>query len=110
MLPRRNKRAIDLGHASEAEPDAQEEKKEQDGPDDASGFAGPAPPAAGYMTVAAFVRVFRIDCAKDLSADGKAVAQMCRHRKLIIKKVADARWGQVNAYPIAVLKEHFEVQ
>jgi hypothetical protein len=68
-----------------------------------------------HMAVAAFVRKFKDQMPgpiafTDFGAHGKAIARLSRERGIEIKKVEDARFGEVNAYSIELMKTYFKVK
>jgi hypothetical protein len=65
-------------------------------------------PRLSYMTTAAFVKLRKLKLAQvDMSRAGKRIADLCRLRKLEIRKTEDERFGMVNSYPVVILEEFF---
>ncbi len=74
-------------------------------------FLPEEPAELKYMTVVGFVSLYHLSIPqKDLSAHGKFLSRHCKEHNLPLKPIADARWGKVNAYPLDVLKKHFNVK
>lgn len=61
-----------------------------------------------YFTIAAYAAFIKVSVnnkkAKEL---GYLASKLCRERNLSIEKVPDNRWGNVNSYPLSILKEVF---
>lgn len=71
--------------------------------------------AVTHMAVAAFIKQFKDHLPAPIAASsfgehGKAIARLSRQRGFEIKKVPDARWGEVNAYSIELMKAYFQVK
>lgn len=61
-------------------------------------------------TVKAFCKMHTIPCPLRLAkVYGKDLAAMCREQHLIIGRVSDEVYGQVNSYPIRLMMEYFEL-
>jgi hypothetical protein len=72
--------------------------------------SSPAPCGLTHMAVAGFLKLRGLKVpAAQLSGAGKQISAICRQRKIEIRQVEDARYGTVNAYPIAILEEFFRV-
>lgn len=66
--------------------------------------------STGYTTVKAFCKMHTIPCPLRLAkVYGKDLTAMCREQNLIIGKVSDEVYGQVNSYPIRLMMEYFEL-
>ncbi len=66
--------------------------------------------STGYTTVKAFCKMHTIPCPLRLAkVYGKDLSAMCREQDLIIGRVSDEVYGQVNSYPISLMLEYFEL-
>ena len=61
-------------------------------------------PKKGYLTILAYCNKngFHLT-TKEAAQFGRELGKHCRENDIPILKVTDARWGEVNSYPIAVL-------
>jgi len=66
--------------------------------------------STGYTTVKSFCKMHTIPCPLRLAkVYGKDLSAMCREQNLIIGRVSDEVYGQVNSYPISLMLEYFEL-
>lgn len=63
----------------------------------------------GYYTVTAYANIMglNLDAAAAIAC-GKRLSGLCRERGAVIRSEPDARYGSVNAYPLAIFLEHFK--
>jgi phage anti-repressor protein len=61
-----------------------------------------------YYTLKAFCIKYKVDMSKfHPASEAKKLVKLCSDLGLETKKIADARYGEVNAYPTEALKIHF---
>jgi phage anti-repressor protein len=61
-----------------------------------------------YYTLKAFCNIHKVDMAKfNPSSEAKKIVKLCSELGLETKKIADSKYGEVNAYPTEALKIHF---